>query len=447
MKPSVVFAPAVLLLLAVTPAAGQISIPSTSEVLPNGLTVILHEDHSVPVVSVNVWYHVGSGREKPGRTGFAHLFEHMLFQGSEHVGDDQHFGYIQEAGGTLNGSTSNDRTNYYETVPSQFLEMALWLEADRMGFLLPAMTQEKLDNQRDVVKNERRQRTDNQPYGRAFERIQTLLYPDGHPYSWPVIGSMEDLSAASLDDVAEFFRTYYVPNNASLVIVGDFDPEQTMTWVREYFGPIPAGDAIPTMEDVTAVLVDGKRDMMEDRVQLPRLYLAWHSPPMATQGDAVFDILSDILAGGKSSRLYKSLVYDRQIAQDVSAFQYSRKLSGALIVTVTAKPDVTLSQIEEEVAKELRRLADEPPSARELERAQNSIRANFIYGLQSTAGKADRINGYQFFWGDPGAIRKDLARYEQVTAGDIQQAVRRYIGDGRVVFSVVPEGREDLAAQ
>lgn len=447
MKHVAALAPVMLSLLAAPAATGQISIPSTTEVLPNGLTVILHEDHSVPVVSVNVWYHVGSGREKPGRTGFAHLFEHMLFQGSEHVGDDQHFASVQEAGGTLNGSTNNDRTNYYETLPSQFLEMALWLESDRMGFLLPAMTQEKLDNQRDVVKNERRQRTDNQPYGRAFERIHALLYPDGHPYSWPVIGSMDDLSAASLEDVKEFFRTYYVPNNASLVIVGDFDPDQTMAWVREYFGPIPAGADIAPMAQVGATLDTRKRDMMEDRVQLPRLYLAWHTPEMATQGDAVFDVLSDLLAGGKSSRLYRSLVYDQQIAQDVSAFQFSRKISGAFIITVTAKPDVTLSRLETEVGKELSRLAGEPPSVREIERAQNSIRADFIYGLQSTAGKADRINGYQFFWGDPGAIRKDLERFERVTAADVQDAVHRYLDDRRVVFSVVPEGREDLAAQ
>jgi len=429
------------------PVFGQLNIPYKTDVLPNGLTVILHEDHSVPIVSVNIWYHVGSAREKPGRTGFAHLFEHMLFQGSQHVGDDQHFGKIQEAGGTLNGSTNNDRTNYFETVPSQFLEMALWLESDRMGFLLPAMTQEKLDNQRDVVKNERRQRTDNQPYGQAFERIQGLLYEPDYPYNWPVIGSMEDLSAASLEDISEFFRTYYVPNNASLVIAGDFDPARTMEWVREYFGPIPAGTEIPPLEVAAPTLAFDKRDMMEDRVQLPRLYLAWHTPAIGTKGDAVFDVLSDILAGGKSSRLYKSLVYEKQIAQDVSAFQYSRQLSGALIIQVTAKPDITLGQIEEEVRNELAALREDPPTSREVERARNSIRAGFIYGLQSTAGKADQMNSYQFFWNDPGAFGKDLGRFESVTPSDVRDAVRTFLGEGSVAFSVVPQGRTDLAGQ
>jgi zinc protease len=429
------------------PAVAQLNIPFRTEVLSNGLKVILHEDHSAPIVSVNIWYHVGSGREKPGRTGFAHLFEHMLFQGSQNVGDDKHFGYIQEAGGTLNGSTNNDRTNYFETVPSQYLEMVLWLEADRMGFLLPAMTQEKLDNQRDVVKNERRQSYENQPYGLVFERIQALMYEPGYPYSWPTIGSMDDLSAASLEDVSEFFRTYYVPNNAALVIAGDFDPEQTMRWVEQYFGTIPAGKPIPALTAPEPMLKEEKRDMMEDRVQLPRIYLVWNTPKLPTMGDAAFDLIAEILAGGKSSRLYKSLVYEKQIAQDVSAFQYSRRLTGALWLQVTAKPGITLRDIEKEVLAEIERLKKEPPTAREVERAKNGFRAGFIYRIESTSEKADQMNAYNLFWGDPGAFGKDLERYQSLTAGDLQKHAQTYLTDAKVVFSVVPLGRTDLAAQ
>ncbi len=435
------------LLIAGAPAVAQLSIPFRTESLPNGLKVVLHEDHSAPIVTVNLWYHVGSGREKPGRTGFAHLFEHMLFQGSQNVGDDKHFAYIQEAGGSLNGSTNNDRTNYFETVPSQYLEMALWLESDRMGFLLPAMTQAKLDNQRDVVKNERRQSYDNQPYGQAFERIQALMYEPNYPYAWPVIGSMDDLSAASMEDISEFFRTYYIPNNACLVITGDLEPVQTMKWVEKYFGDIPAGKAVPPVDLPAPSLAGEKRGMMEDRVQLPRLYLAWHTPESATAGDATFDLIADILAGGKSSRLYKSLVYEKQIAQDVSAFQFSRKLTGSLMIQVTAKPGVTLSEIEKEVREQVEALRNKPPEARELERARNSIRANFIYRIQATDEKADQMNAYNFFWGDPGAFGKDLARYQEVSPEDIQKHAQTFLTGSRVVFSVVPLGRTDLAAQ
>ena len=435
------------LLILGAPAMAQLNIPFRTETLSNGLKVILHEDHSAPIVSVNIWYHVGSGREKPGRTGFAHLFEHMLFQGSQNVGDDKHFAYIQEAGGTLNGSTNNDRTNYFETVPSQFLEMVLWLEADRMGFLLPAMTQEKLDNQRDVVKNERRQSYENQPYGLAFERIQKLMYEPAYPYSWPTIGSMDDLSAASLEDVSTFFRTYYVPNNAALVIAGDFDPKQTMQWVEQYFGTIPAGAKVPLPDVAEPKLAGEKRDMMEDRVQLPRLYIAWNTPKLSTKGDATFDLIADLLAGGKSSRLYRSLVYEKQIAQDVSAFQYSRRYSGALWIEVTAKPGFTLKEIEKEVLAEVERLKKEPPTERELQRSKNSIRTGFIYRIQSTSEKADQMNAYNLFWGDPGAFGKDLERYQSVSATELQKHAQTYLTDARVVFSIVPLGRTDLAAQ
>jgi zinc protease len=425
----------------------QLKLPYKTFQLANGLTVILHEDHSVPLVAVNIWYHVGSAREKPGRTGFAHLFEHMLFQGSEHVGDDQHFALIQEAGGTLNGSTNNDRTNYFETVPSQFLEMVLWLESDRMGFLLPAMTQTKLDNQRDVVKNERRQGVDNQPYGRAFERIHALLYEPGYPYYWPVIGSMEDLGAASLDDVKEFFRTYYIPNNASLVIAGDFDAPRTKGWVEKYFGGIPRDAPVNSLEVPPPALPGEKIDLMEDRVQLPRLYLAWHSPAIGTQTDAELDILADVLAGGKNSRLYKSLVYEKQAAQDVSAFQFSRRLSGMFMIQVTAKPGHTLPDMLRGVQEEIDRLKSEPPSVREVERAINGTKASFIYRLQSIGAKADQMNQYNVYWGDPGAFEKDLARYRSVTPADVQRVANEYLTPKRVVFSVVPLGKTELAVR
>lgn len=428
-------------------AQAQIDLKLEQYKLPNGLTVILHEDRSVPLVAVNIWYHVGSARERPGRTGFAHLFEHMLFQGSQHVGDDQHFALIQEAGGSLNGSTSNDRTNYFETVPSNFLEMVLWLESDRMGFLLPAMTQEKLDNQRDVVKNERRQRIDNQPYGQAFERIHALLYEPGHPYSWPVIGSMEDLSAASLEDIKEFFRTYYIPNNASMVIAGDFDANAAKEWVKKYFGDIPKGNTVPPLNAPPAVLTSEKRGMMEDRVQLPRLYLAWHTPAIAQPDDAELDLLADLLASGKNSRLYKTLVYEKQIAQNVAAFQFSRKLSGMFMIQVTAKPGQTLSEIERLVDQELEKLKTELAAQRELQRAKNGTRSSFVYRLQSIDFKADQLNSYYFFWNDPNAINKDLARYDRVTLKDIQRVAQKYLTKNRVVFSVVPLGKKELAAQ
>lgn len=427
-------------------SSAQINIKAERYTLPNGLTVILHQDKSVPIAAVNIWYHVGSANEKVGRTGFAHLFEHMLFQGSQNVGDDQHFSLIQEAGGTLNGSTNNDRTNYFETVPSNFLEMALWLESDRMGFLLPAMTQEKLDNQRDVVKNERRQGVDNQPYGRSSERIAALLYEPTHPYSWPVIGSMEDLSAASLEDVKEFFRNYYVPNNASLVVAGDFDVVQTKEWIYKYFGDIPSKRVEPLAANQPSLAAE-KRETMEDRVQLPRLTINWHSISLTGADDATLDILGDVLAGGKNSRLYKALVYDKQIAQNVFAGQGSRALAGTFSVTVTAKPGVSLSDIEKIVDEEIEKLKNNPPTDREIQRSKNSTKATYIYRLQSVGGKADQLNWFNIMWGDQAMINKDLDRYAKITPTDIQNAAKKYLVKNRVVFSVVPTGKKELEAK
>lgn len=428
-------------------AIGQVNIKFDQYTLPNGLKVILHQDKSVPIVAVNVWYHVGSGREKKGRTGFAHLFEHMLFQGSQNVGDDQHFSMIQEAGGTLNGSTNNDRTNYFETVPSNFLEMTLWLESDRMGFLLPGMTQGKLDNQRDVVRNERRQGVDNQPYGRSSERISALLYEPSHPYSWPVIGSMEDLGAAALEDVKDFFRTYYVPNNASLVIAGDFDAKETREWVKKYFGDIPKGNPGESVPPPQPSMADEKRETMEDRVQLPRLYMSWHSTPLTGSDDATLDIMADVLAGGKNSRLYKALVYEKQIAQSVFASQNSRALAGVFAVQVTAKPGYTLSEIEKVVDEEIEKLKNGPPAERELQRSKNSTKASFIFRLQSIGTKADQLNLFNTMWKDPGTINRELNRYVKITATDVQNAAKKYLTRNRVVFSVVPNGKKELEAK
>lgn len=415
--------------------------------LPNGLQVVLHQDKSVPLVAVNIWYHVGSAREKTGKTGFAHLFEHMLFQGSQNVGDDEHFRLVEEAGGDINGSTNNDRTNYFEVVPSQFLEMVLWLESDRMGFLLPSMTQAKLDNQRDVVKNERRQRVDNQPYGRVMEKISDMLYEKSHTYNWPVIGSMADLSAASLDDVKEFFRFYYAPNNASLVISGDFEVEQTKNWITKYFGSLSRGYDVMEIKTNQAELNGAKRDLMEDRVGLPMLTMAWHTAPLLHDDDAALTILASILAGGKNSRLYKTLVYEKQIAQSVSAFEYGREISGALMMNLTAKPGVKLSELEKLANEEIFRIQQTGVTERELDRSKNSLKANFIYSLQSVLSKADQLNEYNTFWKNPGAYKKDLERLEKVTIKDIQVAAKKYFTANRVVFSTVPMGKTELAAQ
>lgn len=414
--------------------------------LDNGLRVILSRDTSVPVVAVNLWYHVGSANEVPGRTGFAHLFEHMMFQGSQNVGDDGHFRMIEEAGGNLNGTTSSDRTNYFQVVPSNFLEQVLWLESDRMGFLLPAMTQEKLDNQRSVVQNERRQNYDNAPYGLSTETILAALYPQDHPYSWPTIGSMADLNAASMEDVQQFFRRYYAPNNASIAIVGDFDPDQTKRWIEKYFGPIPEGPPIDRPSPSPVRLTEERRPVLEDRVQLPRLTVVWPTPAFFEPGDAAFDFVAHILGGGRSSRLYRRLVYEEQIAQNVAAYQSSRPLASEFTIVVMARPGVDLTRVLEIVDEEVDRLRREPPTQREVEAARNNFEANFIRNMETVLGRADRLNMYGTYMGDPGYLEQDFARYTALTAGDVQTAVREYLGEGRVVLSVVPEGQTELRA-
>jgi zinc protease len=438
-------------LAALVPAAlaaqPSVSVPHEKYTLPNGLEVILHVDRSVPIVAVNGWYKVGSGDEKPGRTGFAHLFEHVMFMGSQHVPVGKFDEWLEAAGASNNGSTTVDRTNYYETGPSNALPLMLWLDADRMGWLLPTMDQAKLDLQRDVVKNERRQSTDNVPYGRAYETILPALYPTGHPYSWPVIGSMADLSAASLDDVKDFFRTYYAPNNASIAIAGDFEPDSAKAWVAKYFGPIPRNPAAPVRPAPPPVAL--ARDtvlVLEDRVQLPRLYLAWPGVPAFHEDEAALDALAEILAQGKSSRLYRTLVYERQLAQDVGMSAQANKLGGLILLTATAKPGQHPRALAAEVDAAIRRIADEGITDRELTQVKNGVRAQFIDQLSSVLGKADRLNYYNYFAGTPDFFRQDLARYEALTREDVQRAARTWVaGRPRVVLTVVPEGKTDLA--
>lgn len=415
--------------------------------LDNGLTVILHEDHSAPVVAVEVMYNVGSKNEKNGRTGFAHLFEHMMFQGSQHVANDGHFKLLQEIGGNINGSTSTDRTNYFEVVPSNYLELALYLESDRMGFLLPAMTQEKLDNQRDVVKNERRQRIDNQPYGTAGEKINRALFPEDHPYSWPVIGYMEDLSAATLEDVKEFFRLYYAPNNAVLAIAGDFQPAQAKEWVQKYFGPIPRGADVPRPAPQPVTLTEEKRLVLEDKVQLPRLYMHWPSPPIFTREDAVLDVLADILGSGKNSRLYKSLVYERQVAQSVSVYQQSMMLGSKFAIEVTAKPGKTLTEMQALVNDELTRLLAEGVTEKEIQTSLNNREAALVNNLATVLGKASSLATYYIFTGDPNTINKEFDRYKGITPAELLAVARSVLNGNKVVLSVVPEGKPELAAE
>jgi zinc protease len=413
--------------------------------LENGLRVVLHEDHSTPIVAVNVWYHVGSKNEVPGKTGFAHLFEHMMFQGSKHH-DNDYFKPLQEAGATLNGSTNADRTNYYQVVPSNFLELALWLESDRMGYLLDAMTEEKLANQRDVVKNEKRQRYDNQPYGLVGARISERLYPPDHPYHWLTIGSLDDLTAASMDDVKDFFRRYYVPNNASLTIAGDFDPTQTRRLVEKYFGPLRRGPEVKAVAAAQPRLDREIRESMEDRVSLPRLYVSWHTVPAWAADEPALDMLAEVLSGSKSSRLDRTLVFERQIAQNVSASSFTREIAGTFQITVTPKPGRTLEEVEKIVEAEIARIKAEPPAAEEIERAFNSLEAAFVYRLQSVNGKSDQLNQYAVFRDDPGAFRADLERYRGVTPADVQRAAQTYLTDKRYVLSVVP-GRSAAMAE
>lgn len=413
--------------------------------LSNGLEVILSEDHSTPIVAVDTWYHVGSGDELPGRTGFAHLFEHIMFMGSQHVPVGAFDQMLEAAGANNNGSTTEDRTNYYETLPSNALPLALWLDSDRMGFLLPTMDLAKVNLQRDVVKNERRQRVDNVPYGRASETILAALYPKTHPYSWPVIGSMADLSAASLADVQNFFKTYYAPNNATLAIAGDFDPAAVKKLVQQYFGDIPRGPEVHRRTSVPAVTIP--RDtflVLEDKVQLPRVYYTWHSVRNFAPDDAALDLLAQILANDKNSRLYKKLVYELQTAQSVGAFENGSRLDGLFRLTITPKPGQRVADIDRVVRDEIANIISNGVTQRELQRAQNVFRSGFLDQLASVLGKAEALNNYNYFVGNPDYVQQDVARYTRVTAADIQRVARTYLGKPKIVLTVVPEGKREM---
>ena len=416
--------------------------------LPNGLQVILHEDHSVPLVSVNVWYHVGSGDEDPGRTGFAHLFEHIMFMGSQNVPVNMFDVWLESAGANNNGSTTEDRTNYYEDMPSNALPLALWLEADRMGWLLPTMDLPKLDLQRDVVQNERRQSYDNQPYGRSDETILAALFPADHPYSWPVIGSLKDLSAATLDDVKNFFRKYYAPNNASISIAGDFNSAEVKQLIEKYFSQIPRGPAITRKTDIPAPRITQDTFLvLEDKVQLPRLYYGWQSAKSFAADDAPLQLLGSIFGQGKTSRLYQRLVYELQVAQDVVAFQNAGRFDGQFRIVVTPKPGQTPAQMAKLVNEEMNKMVQSGVTARELERAKNQLRAQYLDQLASVggfSGKADLLNYYNFYVGNPDYIQQDLARFEAVTTADIQRVARVQFAKPKVVLTVVPEGQREL---
>ena len=425
----------------------RMRIPYSKHTLSNGLDVIVHEDHQLPMVAVNVWYHVGSKNERSGRTGFAHLFEHLMFEGSQHH-DHGYFPPLQRAGGLLNGSTSTDRTNYWEVVPTGALDLALWMESDRMGYLLPALTEKKFENQREVVINERRQNYENRPYGLAGIALSTAMFPPDHPYHWPTIGFTADLRAASLDQVRDFFQTYYHPSNASLSLAGDLETAQAFELAEKYFGGLAPGPAV-TPVSATAGLTESANLRLEDRVELPRLYLSWHSPAMFAQDDAELDVAADVLAHGKTSRLYKTLVYERRVATDVSAYQHSREMSGVFQVACTAAAGVSLSELEAAIRAAVAHLASDGVTDAELERALAQTEAQFIYRLQTVGGfggKSDQLNAYNTFVGDPGYFERDRERYVNVTSKAVASAVSSWLVKApSVSLSVVPRGRRELA--
>jgi predicted Zn-dependent peptidase len=408
-------------------------------VLPNGLTVILHVDRGSPLVAVNLWYHVGSKDESPGRTGFAHLFEHLMFMGSKHAPYPSFDAIMESWGGHNNGTTSNDRTNYYEIGPRNLLETFLWLEADRLATLAEVITEEELEKQRKVVLNERRQSYENRPYGRTELRIPEIMYPETHPYHWPTIGSQADLEAASVDDVRNFFERFYRPSNASLTIAGDFEPAEARRLVEKYFGWQAAREAPRPPAPPPAVLAGDRAETIGDRVQLPRLRLAWHSPALFAPGDADLDIAAHVLGGGKSSRLYRALVFEKRIAQDVFAYQSSQRLGSLFHVGATAKPERDLAEVRRAVDDELARLAGEGPTVAEVDRARNTHLADFYKSLDHLQTRADLLNHYQYLIGDPDGVQRDVARYEAATPATVRDAFAAVIAKHRLAVSTVPD--------
>ena len=448
---------ALLLLIVLTVCAGMVALPQSrpstiripfeTYTLPNGLTVILAPDDATPTVAVTLFYHVGSKNETPGRTGFAHLFEHVMFTGAGHTPYGTHDKLTEGVGGSNNASTWNDKTVYYETVPSNYLESALWLESDRMGFLLDTLDIAKLNAQRDIVKNERRQSYENQPYGLADEIISAALYPPSHPYSWPVIGSMKDLSAASDDDVKNFFRLNYAPNNAFLAIAGDFQKAMAKTWIAKYFGEFPRGKTI-TRPAAGPVTLDREiRLVFEDRVQVPRLYMVW--PTVGEKNDDSFalSVLDAITAGPRTTRLTKALVYDQQSAASVGTSQDSYEDAGQWMLTITPRPGHSLTDLEAATDAILERLKTEGPTVEEIQRATAGLEFRFISSLQSNLGKAQRLADGAGFHGNPGYFQTEYQKMLAVTPADVKRVANKYLTQGRVVLSIVPMGQLSQASR
>ncbi len=430
-------------------AAGNVDIPFTEYTLDNGLRLIVHEDHKAPIVAINIWYHVGSKNEQPGKTGFAHLFEHLMFNGSENY-DDEYFKPFERVGATsMNGTTYFDRTNYFENVPKTALDMALWMESDRMGHMLGAVTQEKLDEQRGVVQNEKRQ-GDNQPYGLTEYYILDGLFPEGHPYSWSTIGSMEDLNAASLEDVHEWFKTYYGPNNAVLVIAGDVDPEEVRNKVEKYFGDIPAGPPLAKMESWTVMLKENKREILEDRVPQARVYKVWGAPEFRSEDADLLQLADSVLTSGKNSRLYQRLVYEDQIATDVGAYQFAGDIGGFYQLRATAQPGGDIAAIETAIAEELTRFLRDGPDKAELERVKTELKAGLLRGLEQVGGfggKSDVLAQNAVFAGDPGFYKVSLARIDSATPESVAAAARRWLSAGNYTLEVRPFGEFTAKAE
>ena len=426
---------------------GGINIPFERMTLPNGLEVILAPDHTVPQVAVNVYYHVGSKNEVVGRTGFAHMFEHVMFTGSGHVPYGMHDRLTNGVGGSNNGSTTNDRTNYYEIVPSNYLETALWLEADRMGFLLDKLDEAKFKAQRDIVQNERRQSVDNQPYGRRYELLDFGIYPEGHPYGWPVVGYMTDLQNATVEDVKTFFRLYYAPANATIAIAGDFEPAQARAMVTKYFGDIKAGAQISRPVITMPVLTAEKRFTYEDRVQVPHFYVSWPTVGDDKEDGVALQFLAQVLAGARTARLTKALVYEKQSAASVNAFNNSNENAGNFVVEVTPRPGNSLTAIEASMDEVIDRLKTEGPTAEELAKTSAGIEFAFVSQLQSNLGKSRILNDGLVFHGDPDFYKKEYAKFKAVTPADVKRVANKYLGAGRVVLSIVPLGKPEQAAK
>ncbi|HEY4320480.1 MAG TPA: pitrilysin family protein [Gemmatimonadales bacterium] len=444
-RPITLLAGALVIIAAALPAQA-VHVPYTIDTLPNGLRVIVQEDQSAPIVTVNTWFAVGSANESPGRTGLAHLFEHLMFMGSQHAPYPEFDRRLEAAGAENNASTANDRTDYYEAGPATALPLMLWLDADRMGWFLPVMDAKKVDAQRDVVKNERRQSVENQPYGLVEDYEPGMMYPRGHPYSWPVIGSMTDLSAASLDDVRNFFRRYYAPDNAVIAVVGAVRHDSVLAMIRKYFGEIPRGPGVVPLTPSQPQLHADTLVALEDQVQVPRLWYDFESVRSWAPDDESLNVAAYILTGAKNSRLTQRLVYHDQSAQSVSAYQDSRQLAGTLDIVATARPGHKLPELQAAIDAELQRLAKDGPTAREIEQAQNSMEADILSGMETIQGKANQMNQYYIETGNPDAFQKDIDRLHAVSAADVQRVVRQYLLGPRGIISVVPRGKPELAA-